>query len=361
MLGGDSRPEETTPLHRPSSRSWASPARLISIISRKQKSSEMTESLPTSLQVPPLSFENLRTRTLKELMADDSLTPRQLVRTMRREKRMKALQYFDPADDGDDEFVDEEEDEHELSSRQVKELVAIFNEDAKKGLKRFWEAGLVGQSAIDVANFFLDNERLSRVQIGIFIGDDDPFSQQVLRCFVAQFSFDGLELDDALRIFFVSFVLPSESQIIERILEAFSEHYAFCNCDTPLKDADTAMALAFALIMLNTDLHNPEIKTKMTREQFVSNFDGVEERRRLPKAVLTHAYDRIKQKELKLTPETSDHLTLFLRSDHQGWLSKLGGRQKTQKRRWFILKSNVLFYFKDPQVCQIDVPSVCGV
>lgn len=39
-------------------------------------------------------------------------------------------------------------------------------------------------------------------------------------------------------------------------------------------DADTAFILAFSLIMLNTDLHNPNIKNKMTKEQFLRNNRG---------------------------------------------------------------------------------------
>ena len=33
--------------------------------------------------------------------------------------------------------------------------------------------------------------------------------------------------------------------------------------------------LAYSTIMLNTDLHNPQVKRKMTLEQFVSNNRGL--------------------------------------------------------------------------------------
>jgi Sec7-like guanine-nucleotide exchange factor len=39
----------------------------------------------------------------------------------------------------------------------------------------------------------------------------------------------------------------------------------------------TALVLAFSLIMLNTDLHTAEVKTKMSKDQFVANFDGIDE------------------------------------------------------------------------------------
>ena len=34
---------------------------------------------------------------------------------------------------------------------------------------------------------------------------------------------------------------------------------------------DTAYVLSFSLIMLNTDAHNPNVKNKMTKDQFLRN------------------------------------------------------------------------------------------
>jgi hypothetical protein len=34
----------------------------------------------------------------------------------------------------------------------------------------------------------------------------------------------------------------------------------------------------------------------------------------------------------------------------QGWLTKIGEKVKNWKRRWFILKDDVLFYYKKPNV-----------
>lgn len=37
--------------------------------------------------------------------------------------------------------------------------------------------------------------------------------------------------------------------------------------------------------------------------------------------------------------------------DMEGWLYKQGDKYKTWNKRWFVLKSNNLFYFKSPKVC----------
>ncbi len=50
--------------------------------------------------------------------------------------------------------------------------------------------------------------------------------------------------------------LPGEAQKIDRIMEKFAERYCRDN-PAVFPNADGAYLLAFAIIMLNTDAHNP--------------------------------------------------------------------------------------------------------
>jgi len=57
----------------------------------------------------------------------------------------------------------------------------------------------------------------------------------------------------------------------------------------PLKKWDGAFTLAFSLIMLNTDIHSPNVKNKMTKEQFIKNNKGMNAGEDFPKeCVRTH-------------------------------------------------------------------------
>ena len=58
--------------------------------------------------------------------------------------------------------------------------------------------------------------------------------------------------------FLAAFRLPGESQKIARIVEHFAQHY-FEQEAGPLANADTAYILSYAIIMLNTDLHNVQV------------------------------------------------------------------------------------------------------
>lgn len=65
------------------------------------------------------------------------------------------------------------------------------------------------------------------------------------------------------------FRLPGEAQKIDRLMEKFAERYVSCNPDA-FKSADVAYVLAYSVIMLNTDAHNPQVKVKMSQQ--VSRF-----------------------------------------------------------------------------------------
>ena len=59
-------------------------------------------------------------------------------------------------------------------------------------------------------------------------------------------------------------------------MEAFAERYCECNPGTISDTQDTIYVLAFSVIILQTDLHNPQIKLhrKMDLESFVQNNRG---------------------------------------------------------------------------------------
>jgi len=55
------------------------------------------------------------------------------------------------------------------------------------------------------------------------------------------------------------FRLPGEAQKIDRLMEKFAERYVSCNAGA-FKSADVCYVLAYSVIMLNTDAHNPQVQ-----------------------------------------------------------------------------------------------------
>lgn len=87
-----------------------------------------------------------------------------------------------------------------------------------------------------------------------------------------------MQIDVALRKYQTYFRMPGEAQKIERLMEVFSHRYCRCNRDvvSKFRALDAVFILAFAIIMLNTDLHSPNVKqeNKMKLDDFIKNLRG---------------------------------------------------------------------------------------
>jgi Sec7-like guanine-nucleotide exchange factor len=67
-----------------------------------------------------------------------------------------------------------------------------------------------------------------------------------------------------------------------------------------MRSSDAAFILAYSIIMLNTDLHNRQVKKKMTKDQFVNNNRGIDEGADLPRDYLESIYDSIAEREISV-------------------------------------------------------------
>ncbi|XP_077133976.1 cytohesin-4 isoform X5 [Ranitomeya variabilis] len=229
-----------------------------------------------------------------------------------------------------------------------------FNMDPEKGIQLLITKKFVEKEPEQIASFLYNGAGLSKAAIGEYLGQRESLNIQVLKAFVKCHNFNQLNLVDALRHFLGTFRLPGEAQKIDRIMESFSAHYCQCNPIT-FKSTDSCYIVSFSLIILNTSLHNPSVKEKPDLQHFISLHRGVHPGGDLPTELLTDMYESLKKEPFQL-PEDEDawELTLaFQKPQREGWLLKMGGRVKTWKKRWFILKDNCLYYFeyttdKDP-------------
>ncbi|KAL3053282.1 hypothetical protein OYC64_005757 [Pagothenia borchgrevinki] len=228
-----------------------------------------------------------------------------------------------------------------------------FNMDPNKGVHYLVENELLEWRAESVAEFLYKEEGLNKTAIGNFLGDREEMHLQTLKEFVGLHEFSDLNLVQALRQFLWSFRLPGEAQKIDRMMEAFATRYCDCNPGV-FQSTDTCYILSFAIIMLNTSLHNPNVKDKPSLQRFISMNRGINHGEDLPTELLTKLYASIRSEPFKIPEDDGNDLTLtFFNPDREGWLLKMGGRVKTWKRRWFILTDSCLYYFeyttdKDP-------------
>ncbi|XP_051544665.1 IQ motif and SEC7 domain-containing protein 3-like [Myxocyprinus asiaticus] len=187
----------------------------------------------------------------------------------------------------------------------------LFNINPDKGLQFLISCGFIPDTPIGVAHFLLQRKGLSRQIIGEFLGNSKkPFNRDVLDCVVDEMDFSGMELDEALRKFQSHIRVQGEAQKVERLIEAFSQRYCMCNPDIvqQFHNPDTIFILAFAIILLNTDMYSPNIKPdrKMLLEDFIRNLRGVDDGADIPRDMVVGIYERIQLRELH---SNEDHVT----------------------------------------------------
>ena len=215
----------------------------------------------------------------------------------------------------------------------------------RKGIAPLLSNGFVHKSGSGISHFLrlCGAEICADTEIGDYLGDegrspeDQILATSTRRELFGGISFSGMPFDAALRIMLTKcgFRLPGEAQKIDRLTSAFAT--AYCEDNRPneaiMAEAqtqsdsgkttasphqqsvatgdgrlyptapDVVEILAFSVIMLNTDAHNPNIKKekKMTRKQFVNNNRGIDKGGAdLPKAFLEFIYDAIVTNEIKM-------------------------------------------------------------
>ncbi|KAL6423933.1 hypothetical protein ACFW04_009702 [Cataglyphis niger] len=187
--------------------------------------------------------------------------------------------------------------------KQQKEVwetgIEIFSRKPGKGVQYLQEQGLLGTSPEDVARWLHLDERLDKTAIGDFLGDHNH--NQVMYHYIDQMNFAERDLVTALRYFLEGFRLPGEAQKIDRLMEKFASRYCECNPNNGLfTSADTAYVLGFSIIMLTTDLHSPQVKNKMTKEQYIRLNRRISDNEDLPEEYLSRIYDEIAGNEIKM-------------------------------------------------------------
>ncbi|TDH10940.1 hypothetical protein EPR50_G00080640 [Perca flavescens] len=192
--------------------------------------------------------------------------------------------------------------------------IELFNKKPKRGIQYLQDQGMLGSTAEDIAQFLHQEDRLDTTQVGEFVGENIKFNKEVMYSYVDQLDFCGRDFVSALRAFLEGFRLPGEAQKIDRLMEKFAARYLECNQgQTLFASADTAYVLAYSIIMLTTDLHSPQVKNKMTKEQYIKMNRGINDSKDLPEEYLSSIYDEIagkkiamkESKEYSITPKST--------------------------------------------------------
>jgi len=202
-----------------------------------------------------------------------------------------------------------------IRKRHYRTGLNIFNKKPERGIQYLIGKGFLDNSAQAVARFLITRKGLSKQMIGEYLGNiSNPFNQAVTQCFANEMDLGNMQIDVALRKFQTYFRMPGEAQKIERLMEVFSRRYCASNPEvaSKLNSTDSVFIMAFAIILLNTDLHTPNLKPekRMKPEDFIRNLRGIDEGCDVDVEMLNGVYERIRASEFR---SGSDHVTQVMK------------------------------------------------
>ncbi|XP_025992136.2 Golgi-specific brefeldin A-resistance guanine nucleotide exchange factor 1 [Solenopsis invicta] len=183
-----------------------------------------------------------------------------------------------------------------------------FNENPREGIAKLTEHGLLsgtsGHSDPEkIAKLLRENPGLDKKAIGEYISKKE--NKIILNYFVHNFDLRNTRIDQALRLYLESFRLPGEAPLISLLLEKFADHWHESN-GRPFASADAAFTLAYAVIMLNVDQHNYNVKRQnnpMTADEFKRNLKKVNGDTDFDQDMLDEIYTSIKGEEIVMPAE----------------------------------------------------------
>eukprot|EP00080_Pristionchus_pacificus_P016438 PDM76458.1 gbf-1 [Pristionchus pacificus] len=195
--------------------------------------------------------------------------------------------------------------ERKKRKKLLNEATDIFNKNPKKGIDFLRERGLLegAGTTASIVEWLRANPRLDKAMIADYICNRKH--ADVLEAFVKAFPFENTRLDVALRLFLETFRLPGEAPLISMVMQHFSEAWFKAN-DEPFNHVDAAFTLSYAVIMLNTDQHNPTARRNqpsMTVECFRRNLSGTNGGQDFDPDMLEQVYNAIKTEEIVMPAE----------------------------------------------------------
>ena len=208
-------------------------------------------------------------------------------------------------------------DRNELRERRARKKIIIkgaskFNEHPKGGIAFLASQGIIEDpnDPHSITKFLKGTTRIDKKVLGEFLSKKS--NDAILDSFLSRFDFTGQRVDEALRQMLNTFRLPGESQLIERIITVFSDKYCAASTPEGIADKDAVYVLVYAIIMLNTDQHNPNLKkaVRMTYTDFARNLRGVNGGKDFDQEYLESIYEAIKTREIIL-PEEHDNKHAF--------------------------------------------------
>jgi len=137
----------------------------------------------------------------------------------------------------------------------IKSAVNQFSVNPIKSLRSLFQQKLLHCSSVSIALFLHCMPGINKRQLGFFIGM--PEHNDILEAYINAIPCCNVRLDTSLKLFLKTIRLPSDNDIVNRILCCFAKIWHSRNENVVTFDYITTLRLVFTLISLNAELHPP--------------------------------------------------------------------------------------------------------
>lgn len=103
--------------------------------------------------------------------------------------------------------------------------------------------------------------------------------------------------------------------------------------------SDTVYVLAYSTILLNTDAYNPQVKNRMSKDDFIKNNRGINEGQDLPPEFLTSIYDDIYAEEIRMKDEIETSMLWGLPNQSSGIAGALANVGRDLQKEAYVMQS----------------------
>ena len=120
-----------------------------------------------------------------------------------------------------------------------------------------------------------------------------------LDSFIELISFHKMDIDEGMRHLLDHFTLPSESQQVSRIIESFgNKFYKDNKAEGIFASSSAVYSLSYLLMMLQSNLHNPQVVDKMKFIDYQKLAKTMNEGNDFSQVYLQHLYNSIQKNQL---------------------------------------------------------------
>jgi hypothetical protein len=224
------------------------------------------------------------------------------------------------------------------------EVVYQFNSNPKKNIAALCAYFKQDPTPPNIARLLRTTEGLLGDKIGDYLVR--PENTEVLRAYFDDLDFKVDFVEAMRRGLSGPFFMPGEAQQVERTMQALCDAYMAQN-PTRFGHPDDPVVLGYALVMLNTDMLKPNVKTKMTVAEFIDNTSRALEHSVFTPEELTALYNSLKATPFAFAPATNEFMAMSA-PKISGYLRKKSVRfGAAWSTHFFVLANSCLYYFQD--------------